>query len=78
MVHSTDQNTKIRLYIDRYLKHSIDGLIDKLTTKFNCEFSAATELEMLNLSLEYISRMQDVIVSENLEEPEDFFLSPYK
>lgn len=59
-------------YIDQYIKLGIDRLIYKLTKSGEFDFSNSTLLEIANLSTDYISRLTNIIISENLREIEDF------
>lgn len=59
-------------YIDQYIKLGIDRLIYKLIKSGEFDFSNGTLLEIANLSTDYISRLTNIIISENLREIEDF------
>lgn len=58
--------------IDRYVKTSIDVLIDELVKSGDYDFSDSTLLVIANLTNEYISRLTNRIISENLREPDEF------
>lgn len=59
-------------YIDRYIKLGIDRLIYKLMESGDFDFSDGTLLEIANLSTDYITRLTNIVISENLREIEDF------
>lgn len=62
-------------YIDSYVKRGIDRLIDKLIKSGEYNFSDGTLLEIANLSNHFISRVTDIIITENLREIEDFSIT---
>lgn len=62
-------------YIDSYIKRGIDRLIDKLIKSGEYNFSDGTLLEIANLSNHFISRVTDIIITENLREIEDFSIT---
>lgn len=64
-------------YIDSYIKRGIDRLIDKLIKSGEYNFSDSTLLEIANLSNHFISRVTDIIITENLREIEDFSTITY-
>lgn len=59
-------------YIDNFMKHAIDKLIYNLNEKYDLELSKSSQLEVLNLSLDFIQRVSNVIIAEQLVEPDDF------
>lgn len=59
-------------YIDKFIKHAIDKLIYNLNEKYDIELSKSSQLEILNLSINYIQRMNQAIIAEQLVEPDDY------
>lgn len=64
-------------YIDSYIKKGIDRLVNNLIESGEYDFSDGTLLEIANLSNHFISRITDIVITENLREIEDFSTITY-
>ena len=65
------QNRTIKV-IDSTIKKAVDHIAHKLVDKYDYHMSPATQGEIVNLTINYIKRLNEIISSENLMEPEAF------
>ena len=65
------QNKTIRL-VDGSVKKAVDHIANTLVNKYDYHFSEATQGEIVNLTMQYIKRLNEIISSENLMEPEAY------
>lgn len=65
------QNRTIKV-IDSTIKKAVDHIVHKLVDKYDYHMSPATQGEIVNLTINYIKRLNEIISSENLMEPEAF------
>lgn len=65
------QNHTIKV-IDSTIKKAVDHIAHKLVDKYDYHMSPATQGEIVNLTINYIKRLNEIISSENLMEPEAF------
>ena len=65
------QNRTIKV-IDSTIKKAVDHIAHKLVDKYDYHMSPAAQGEIVNLTINYIKRLNEIISSENLMEPEAF------
>lgn len=69
---SIENQNKTIAVIDKTIKKAVDHIANVITAKMGYHLSEATQGEIVNLTTEYIKRLNSIIASENLLEPEVF------